>query len=220
MGCNLQMDVKARLLEGVTPEKFYAQAGEISGLIDHKYLNEDLAYFRDTRATLENIALFLHQAFSEVHGFTDLHLRLSEGDRLSVEVTPSHQVVLGGRTVIQCIHRHWNPDLSAQENKNLYGKCSGLHGHEYQVGVFVTAPLDATSGFVMPGEDLHHLLQQQIHARYHGQYLNDMVGNTSGEKIALQFYNEIKVGLLTHDLYRVAVRETRKNSFFIGALPF
>ena len=121
---------------------------------------------------------------------------------------------------LNAVHRHWNPDLSADENKELYGKCSAIHGHEYNVEVSFIGKLDEKTGLVGQRDELKALIKEAIVDPLHGSYLNDHLGNTSGEKIAFQLLERVKKCPMTQQPHRIVVRETRKNSFKVGASLF
>lgn len=219
LGCNFQLDAKCTGRMSAEQKQAWKQkVKQISLLIDHKHLNQDLAYFSEHPPTLENIVSYLFQQF-EAPKENNVSLRLWEGPYQWVEIS-SQTLVYGRSARISCVHKHWNPELNAIENKNLYGKCSGLHGHEYRIEVSLSGDLNKESGWIASRDFVAATLKQQIVDKFNGQFLNDHLGNTSGEKIALQINDILKKAFLTHQLHRLSVYETRKNSFFAGASPF
>ncbi len=217
MGCNFQVDGKVYGLLSESEKQAWAKKlKEASLLIDHKFLNKDVEYFKDKVPSLENIAQFLYENIRSDNAF---ELRVYEGPKEFVEVGP-YGIRYSQEVSVSCVHKHWNPDYSAEENKNIYGKCSGLHGHEYKVIATVAGSVDKESGWLISRQQMRKILDDEIVNVFHGKFLNDFLGNTSGEKITMQFYEILKKQFLTHSLCRLVVKETRKNSFYIGVRPF
>ena len=61
---------------------------------------------------------------------------------------------------------------------------------------------------------LDELVHKHILLPFDKSYLNDKLGNTSGEIIAENFYGILKAHI--PQLSQIALRETLKNSFFVG----
>jgi 6-pyruvoyltetrahydropterin/6-carboxytetrahydropterin synthase len=71
-------------------------------------------------------------------------------------------------------HRLCRHDLTEEENKALYGKCSAFHGHTYTLQVTVSGPLDA-SGMIVNFTELKRLVKERIVERYDHANLNELV---------------------------------------------
>ncbi len=215
--------LRAQILADLEPKEFHSQLKAVSELLDHRFLNEDVERFQRTVPTAENIAVFL---------FPQLKERLSSGvELIGVHLKESRDfwvdfwgdskegrpvVDLSRRYWINCLHRHHNPDLSMEENQALYHKCSAVHGHEYKVELTLEGVVDPVTGLVLPRWELDQLVKKTLIDPYHGQFLNDHLGNTSGEIIAEKFYAQLKAKWPEHfpKLKRLTLRETKKNSFF------
>jgi 6-pyruvoyltetrahydropterin/6-carboxytetrahydropterin synthase len=113
---------------------------------------------------------------------------------------------------LQAVHRHHNPDLSWEENLSLYNKCSALHGHEYTIEVTVEGAADIQMGLVMSRGEMDETVRKNIIEPYGLTYLNDLMGNTSGE-VLTEKWSEILRGVWGSRFSYLVVRETRKNSF-------
>lgn len=110
--------------------------------------------------------------------------------------------------IINCAHRHYNPELSEEENKELYYKCFYPHGHEYQLYITVSSAKN------FQFEQLIDLGDEQIVKPFDKSFLNDKMGNTSGELI-LEFFSK-KLQEHPHPnlkLVNLTLKETFKNSF-------
>ena len=55
-------------------------------------------------------------------------------------------------------HYLWAHDADEKENRSLYGKCSGIHGHNYQVEVVV----EPQSNDPVPSDKLDHLVTEHL----------------------------------------------------------
>lgn len=61
-------------------------------------------------------------------------------------------------------HRLYRPDLSDQENRKLFGKCSNPngHGHNYTLLVNVAGPVDGTTEMIIDAGLLKELVEREI----------------------------------------------------------
>ena len=57
-------------------------------------------------------------------------------------------------------HRLVNKDLSEEENKSIFGKCYGLHGHNYKLIVCVGGEIDKKTGMIINLMDLKLILNE------------------------------------------------------------
>lgn len=70
-------------------------------------------------------------------------------------------------------HRLYRPDLNESQNRDLYGKCSTLHGHTYRLQVTISGEIDA-GGMILHFSDLKQLVRDKIISRYDHALLNDL----------------------------------------------
>ncbi len=70
-------------------------------------------------------------------------------------------------------HRLWSANLSEQENLQLYGKCSRLHGHAYRLQVTVSGPL-RDNGMIIHFSEFKTFVRQKLLNRYDHSYLNEL----------------------------------------------
>lgn len=110
-----------------------------------------------------------------------------------------------------------NPVLGADENRELYGACHGLHGHNYYLEVTVAGVPDAVTGMAA---DLAHVdtavhravLDRVDHQRLESvECLEGVI--TTGEGLARAFWRVLAPALSPVRLVRVGVVETAKNRF-------
>jgi len=119
------------------------------------------------------------------------------------------------------------PSWSAEKNEAIYGKCANPngHGHNYDVQVTVTGPLDKRTGRIVPIELLDRIFDERVRARFSRRLLNDdevfRDRVPTAENIALVIHDSLATELANHssaEVVRVKIIETRHNSCTSGAL--
>lgn len=116
-------------------------------------------------------------------------------------------------------HRLHNPQLSEEENRQIYGCCNNPHGHghNYVLEVMVKGKVDPQTGMVINLNDLKRILEEQIVARVDHRNLNldvpFMQGVvTTAENLIKKFW-EILEGQFGPDcsLYEMRLWESENN---------
>ena len=115
-------------------------------------------------------------------------------------------------------HRLVSPDLSDAENRELFGPCETVHGHNYTVEVTVRGPLDERSGMVMDLNRLMQLMRREIFDVCDHQFLNVLpllAGRVpTAESFAVALWKRLAPEIdevETCRLHRVRVFESRQN---------
>ena len=69
-----------------------------------------------------------------------------------------------------------HPELDASENRRIFGKCAnpGGHGHDYQVEVSVTGPIDPETGQMIRPGLLDEVFQEVVETRFAHRMLNEV----------------------------------------------
>ncbi len=120
-----------------------------------------------------------------------------------------------------------HPSLSAEKNEAIYGRCANPngHGHNYDVEVTVTGPLDERTGRIVPIELLDRIFDERIRARFSRRLLNDDEAFRdrvpTAENIALVIHESLATEVANRsgaEVVRVKIIETRNNSCTSGAL--
>jgi len=118
-------------------------------------------------------------------------------------------------------HRLHNPELSDEENRELYGICNNPngHGHNYVVEVTVRGPVPDGTGMVMDLNRLQRLIVERLitpvehkHLNFDVPFLEGTI--TTAENVAVAFWRELEPGLAPYrgaELFRIRVRESRMN---------
>ena len=123
------------------------------------------------------------------------------------------------RYMFSASHRLNSDQLSAEENRAIYGKCNNPygHGHNYTVEVTVSGQVDEQTGMVCNLVDLDSFVRGQVLDRYDHQNLNllpefsDKVPTT--ENLCIAIYEILKRRFTKAHLEKVRIEETMMNSF-------
>jgi 6-pyruvoyltetrahydropterin/6-carboxytetrahydropterin synthase len=116
-------------------------------------------------------------------------------------------------------HRLDCPALSAERNREVYGKCNHPHGHghNYRVEITVGGALDAATGMVMNMAELDCVVHGSVVERFHLANLNvdplfaRAVPTT--ENLCRSIYRLLCETLPAQKLERVRIEETGNNFF-------
>lgn len=78
------------------------------------------------------------------------------------------------KTHFNSAHRLNNPQLSAEENERIFGKCNrpNYHGHNYELIVKVTGEIDPISGYVIDMKVLADLIKEHVEEKFDHRNLN------------------------------------------------
>ena len=116
-------------------------------------------------------------------------------------------------------HKLQNTNLSKEDNEKLFGKCNGLHGHNYELFVTISGDIKPHSGFIVDLKDLKKIIQEKIIDKLDHNYINDVdfmqdkISTT--ENLCIQIWNELKepIELLGAKIYKIKITETENNYF-------
>jgi 6-pyruvoyltetrahydropterin/6-carboxytetrahydropterin synthase len=114
-------------------------------------------------------------------------------------------------------HRLASGALSEAENRQLYGPCFRVHGHNYALEATVRGVVDA-DGMVVDAADLEQAMRAAVVDLVdHRDLTRDVPALewtiTTGENLAAEFYRMLAPTLPSGRLVRVAVVETENNRF-------
>jgi len=110
-------------------------------------------------------------------------------------------------------HRLFLKDLTDQENLDLFGKCSKVHGHTYCLKVTISGKV-GSNGMILNFTDLKQIVEDKIIARYDHSFLNELDEYkdlpTTAENMALYIFKELAPCLEEYrvTLARVQLHET------------
>src|ERR1700739_1846015 len=83
-------------------------------------------------------------------------------------------VLLTRKIEFSASHLYHNPNLSAEENRRIFGKCNNPHGHghNYTLEVTVSGAVDARTGMVVDLKQLKSLLESEVLQVLDHRFLN------------------------------------------------
>ena len=117
-------------------------------------------------------------------------------------------------------HRLFNPAWSDEKNRQVFGKCSNpnYHGHNYNLEVRVTGPIDRDTGYVIDIGMLAGLIRTEVEDRFDHKNLNLDTEEfkhliPSGENIVVVIYNLLRAKLDHKYDLKVRLYETERNIF-------
>jgi len=133
-------------------------------------------------------------------------------------------VLLGRRESFNAAHQLYNPDLSDEDNKRRFGKCTNLHGHNYLLEVVVTGEIDQASGCILDLQLLSEIMIKQVIRDVDHRNLNTDVPWLKGciptaENLAMTFWARLQPELPKGLLRSVRIWETDKNWAEFGEQP-
>jgi 6-pyruvoyltetrahydropterin/6-carboxytetrahydropterin synthase len=122
------------------------------------------------------------------------------------------------KTHFNSAHRLNNPQLSAEENERIFGKCNrpNYHGHNYELIVKVTGEIDPISGYVIDMKVLADLIKAHVEEKFDHRNLNLDTEefknlNPTAENIARVIYDILRAKIdIKFDL-GIRLYETERN---------
>merc|ERR1711934_239660 len=127
--------------------------------------------------------------------------------------------VITRRERFSACHRLHSPDLSDEENREIYGKCNNAngHGHNYVVYVSLKGAIDARTGMVMNLVELKEAIKVSVLEKLDHKNIDkdvpDFQGVSTAENIAVYIWKQLKDTLRCPELlYEVKLEETENNS--------
>ena len=115
-------------------------------------------------------------------------------------------------------HRLYNPAWSEKQNDEFFGKCNNpnYHGHNYELIVKLTGPVDPATGYVYDMKKLSTLVQQEVIAKFDHKNLNLDTEefaqlNPTAENIAIVIWNKLRPQIDADYELAVVLYETERN---------
>jgi 6-pyruvoyltetrahydropterin/6-carboxytetrahydropterin synthase len=123
------------------------------------------------------------------------------------------------RAHFNAAHRLYRHDWSHDRNEQVFGKCNNLnfHGHNYELIVHVTGPIDQETGYVIDMKVLADLIAEHVEKPFDHKNLNLDVPefaylNPTAENIAVVIWEKLRQHLDSSFTLRVELFETPRNS--------
>ena len=127
-------------------------------------------------------------------------------------------VTVSRKAHFNAAHRLYRKDWSAQQNEAVFGKCANphYHGHNYELIVHVTGPIDPETGYVVDMKVLKDWIKNEIEDAFDHKNLNEEVSDffeliPTAENIAVVIYNKLKGYFNAQQKLSITLYETPRN---------
>jgi 6-pyruvoyltetrahydropterin/6-carboxytetrahydropterin synthase len=128
------------------------------------------------------------------------------------------KVTVSRKAHFNAAHRLYRKDWSDEQNETQFGKCANphYHGHNYELIVHVTGPIDPETGYVLDMKVLKDLIKTEVEDKMDHKNLNEEVVEFSNliptaENIAVVIYNWLKPHLDPSHQLSITLYETPRN---------
>ncbi|OCB76524.1 6-pyruvoyl trahydropterin synthase family protein [Flavobacterium crassostreae] len=128
------------------------------------------------------------------------------------------KVTISRKAHFNAAHRLYRKDWSLEKNDAVFGKCNNpnFHGHNYDLIVSVTGPIDPETGFVMDVKFLAEIIKEEVELQLDHKNLNLDVPefqdlNPTAENIAVVIWNKIRKRIQKTFELEVVLYETARN---------
>lgn len=193
---------------------------EVTSQLNYSHLNDAWPEFQETLPTTENIARVIWQKL-EPH-LSLVNIKLYEHPKLWADYQGKNmKASLTVKTHFSAAHRLASPQLSLEENTEIYGKCARPHGHghNYHLEVSVVGEIDSRTGMLVDLGALQKVIDDYIVEPFDHTFLNKDIPYFSevvptAENIALHIANLLRSPIqgLGAELDKVKLIESPNNS--------
>lgn len=126
-------------------------------------------------------------------------------------------IVLTRQYRFSSAHKLHNPKWDAVKNKEVFGGCNRLHGHNYTLEIGVTGEIDPTTGLIYNIKEFDALIENELIPVIDHCYLDEDVPFLKGtlstvENLARAIYDEVSPQLPTGvQLHKIRLYESPDN---------
>jgi 6-pyruvoyltetrahydropterin/6-carboxytetrahydropterin synthase len=128
------------------------------------------------------------------------------------------KVTISRKAHFNAAHRLYRKDWTFEKNDAVFGKCNNpnFHGHNYEMIVSVTGPIDPETGYVMDVKILSDLIKAEVEDKFDHKNLNLDVPefldlNPTAENILVVIWNKIRNRIDSKFDLEVVLFETPRN---------
>ena len=128
------------------------------------------------------------------------------------------RVTVSRKAHFNAAHRLYRKDWTDKKNDSVFGKCSNpnFHGHNYELIVSVTGPIDPDTGYVMDMKILKDYIKSEVEDAFDHKNLNLEVPEffdtiPTAENIVVVIYKKLKKILSVDQNMEVVLYETPRN---------
>jgi 6-pyruvoyltetrahydropterin/6-carboxytetrahydropterin synthase len=193
---------------------------EVTGQLDFAFLNDAWDEFQTTLPTTENMARVIWQKLTP--HLPVVNIRLSEHPELWADYQGNDmEAFLTVSTHFSAAHRLARPDLSPEENSQIYGKCArpNGHGHNYHLDVTVKGQIDTRTGMLVDLGALNQAIVDHVTEPMDHTFLNKDISYfekvvPTAENIAFYICQilEPRVRELGAELHKIKLYESPNNA--------
>lgn len=131
---------------------------------------------------------------------------------------------IGRRYRFSASHRLHAPELSAERNREVFGKCNNPHGHghDYVLELVVAGEPDPSTGLLLHAGALDRFVREAVLNDYDHRYMNEQIAAfrslpPTTENVALDIRRRLREGWRNAlpagaSLETVRIFETRRNA--------
>lgn len=192
---------------------------EVLAHLDGVLVNEAIGFFREMAPTLENMTRHVWDRLHRHYGDSLLRVTLDESpDRRARLDSGGGKMYLTRGYHFCAAHRLNRPELSDEENREIFGRCNNKngHGHNYRVEVTLAGEVDGESGTLCRVGDLDDAVKAKVIEYLDHRNLNVDVAefqelNPTAENIARVIWYRLGDSPGGAALHRVRVYETDLN---------
>jgi 6-pyruvoyltetrahydropterin/6-carboxytetrahydropterin synthase len=193
---------------------------EVTSQLDYAYLNEVWSEFQETLPTTENIARAIWQRLAPHLPLVDIQL-FEHPELWANYQGHGMEAHLTVKTHFSAAHRLARPDLSYEENVEIYGKCArpNGHGHNYHLEVTVKGEIDPRTGMLVDLGALQAAIDDYVVELFDHTFLNKDIAYfaqvvPTAENIAVRIGHLLQepIQRLGAQLYKVKLIESPNNS--------
>ena len=128
-------------------------------------------------------------------------------------------VTVSRKAHFNAAHRLFNKDWSDARNDEVFGLCNNpnYHGHNYELTVSVTGPVNPETGYVIDMKQLAEMIAEKVESRFDHKNLNlDVPEFTSliptAENIAIVIFNILRPAIDPALQLEIYLQETPRNA--------
>ena len=203
----------------------HAIRSEVTGQLDFRFLNEAWPEFdvSSSEGCLPTTEALVRTIWHRLRSHLPITaLRLYEQPGLWADyLGDSMDAFLTIRTPFAAAHRLARPELSQEENEQIYGKCARPHGHghNYLVDITVRGAIDPRTGMVCDLSALQRLVDDLVVEPFDHTFLNKDVPFfaecvPTAENIALHIADRLSspIKAIGAQLHKVRLQESPNNA--------
>ncbi len=193
---------------------------EVTSQLDYGYLNDIWEEFQQTLPTTENIARVIWQRLAP--HLPLVNIQLFEHPNLWADYQGNAmKATLTISTHFSAAHRLALPELTLEQNSEIYGKCARVngHGHNYHLEISVMGEIDPRTGMLVDLEALQKVIDDYVVEPFDHTFLNKDIPYfaevvPTAENIALYIAQLLQPPIqeLGAELFKVKLIESPNNS--------